>query len=165
MVEQLLQTISRELSVVEVMGVFRGSIDPIQQLQPALINFVREHCLNGAKPTPDRREQAVETFLAGCIPGVTMVEDKAPIREGINFPQTVYNTLAGIFKGGYDIINSTHVGDMAFAHATHGWGTKSSGLFASVIRHCVVSDDDFEATVKQLLVRHRTEWQLLTGIL
>jgi len=45
---------------------------------------------------------------------------------------------------------------MAFAHATHSWGTRSSGLFASVIRHCVVSDDDFEATVKQLLVRHRT---------
>jgi len=38
----------------------------------------------------------------------SLLQDKAPIREGINFPQTVYNTLAGIFKGGYDIINSTH---------------------------------------------------------
>lgn len=127
MVEQLLQTISRELSVVDVMGVFRGthdttrlvlssylhvskpphsphsshlpltsshtapltyhtpsiptptsphlgSIEPLQQLQPALINFIREHCLNGAKPTPERKETAVETFLGGCIPAVTSIQ-------------------------------------------------------------------------------------------
>ena len=153
MVEQLLQTISRELSVVDVMGVFRGthttpsptshtstfpyrlhpsphhtpppptfpyrlhpslitplttphpstshipipaaslthhsphhippsishphhlgSIEPLQQLQPALINFIREHCLNGAKPTPERKETAVTTFLGGCIPAVTSIQ-------------------------------------------------------------------------------------------
>ena len=41
---------------------------------------------------------------------------------------------------------------MAFAHATHSWGTRSSGLFASVLRHCVVSGEDFDTTVKHLLV-------------
>ena len=50
-----------------------GSIEPLQQLQPALINFIREHCLNGAKPTPERKETAVETFLGGCIPAVTSI--------------------------------------------------------------------------------------------
>lgn len=51
-----------------------GSIEPLQQLQPALINFIREHCLNGAKPTPERKETAVETFLGGCIPAVTSIQ-------------------------------------------------------------------------------------------
>ena len=51
-----------------------GSIEPLQQLQPALINFIREHCLNGAKPTPERKETSVETFLGGCIPAVTSIQ-------------------------------------------------------------------------------------------
>ena len=47
---------------------------------------------------------------------------------------------------------SSSAGEMAFAHATHSWGTRSSGRFASVLRHCVVSSEDFDTTVKHLLV-------------
>ena len=66
-----------------------GSIEPLQQLQPALINFIREHCLNGAKPTPERKETAVETFLGGCIPAVTSIQVCwSPLRYITAYPRT-----------------------------------------------------------------------------
>ena len=36
------------------------------------------------------------------------LQDQAPIREGINLAQTLYNSLAQIFRDGYDLIISTH---------------------------------------------------------
>lgn len=74
MVENILKVISRELSVVEVMQVFKGQVEPAQRLQPSLFNFLREKLLDGVTPTKGRREQAVTFFLANCIPTLRAVE-------------------------------------------------------------------------------------------
>lgn len=66
MVEQILKVVSRELSVVEVMKVFKGEVAPVERLQPCLYSWVREKLLEGAVPTPGRKQQAVEAFLANC---------------------------------------------------------------------------------------------------
>ena len=74
MVEQILKVISRELSVVEVMQVFKGQVEPAQRLQPGLFNFVREKLLDGEIPTKERKDQAVTAFLENCIPSLERVE-------------------------------------------------------------------------------------------
>ena len=44
------------------------------------------------------------------------LQDQAPIREGINLAQTLYNSLAQIFRDGYDLIISTHSETLISAH-------------------------------------------------
>ncbi len=46
-------------------------------------------------------------------------------------------------------------GGNGFAQAIHDWGTRSAGLFASILRHCTHSDEHFETVVKELLVSTR----------
>lgn len=74
MVEQLLKAISHQLSVVDVMSVFQGNIEPIQGLQPTLLHFIQEKLLYGAQPTMERKDQAVKTFLAECVRSIRAIE-------------------------------------------------------------------------------------------
>lgn len=73
-VENILKVISRELSVVEVMRVFKGEIGPAERLQPSLFNYIRERLLNGEEPTLARRQQAVEALLANCKSSLVAIE-------------------------------------------------------------------------------------------
>ena len=76
MVERLLQDISKELSVLEVMSVFNGDTAPLGRLQPVLLEFVREKLLYGDIPTLDREreEAAVRSFIRGCLTSLRGVE-------------------------------------------------------------------------------------------
>ena len=74
MVEQILKVVSRELSVVEVMQVFKGQVEPAQRLQPSLFNFVRDKLLDGAEPTKQRCDQAVAALLTNCRPSIEAVK-------------------------------------------------------------------------------------------
>lgn len=74
MVEEILKVISRELSVVEVMQVFKGEVKAAQRLQPGLFNFVKDKLLNGATPTMSKKQEAVKAFLANVEPSLRAVE-------------------------------------------------------------------------------------------
>lgn len=74
MVENILKVVSRELSAVEVMQVFKGQVTPVARLQTGLFNFVREKLLGGIPPGKGRRDEAVEAFLANVVPSLRPVE-------------------------------------------------------------------------------------------
>ena len=74
MVEQLLKAISHQLSVVDVMSVFQGNIEPIRDLQPTLLHFLQEKLLYGATPSAERKGQAVKNFLAECVRSIRAIE-------------------------------------------------------------------------------------------
>ena len=84
-----------------------GHVAALQQLQPGLINFIRDRCLDGASPTADEQSgrAAVQKFLSGCIPAVTRVSDRLRLKEpDIDFTQTLYQCMHSIFLKGYFII-------------------------------------------------------------
>jgi hypothetical protein len=74
MVENILKVVSRELSAVEVMQVFKGHVNPVSRLQTGLFNFIRDKLLDGIVPGKGRRDEAVEAFLANVVPSLTPVE-------------------------------------------------------------------------------------------
>ena len=74
MMEEALKVISRELSVVEVMQVFKGEVGPASRLQPCLLKFVQDRLLDGKEPTRERRDGAVGVFLTGCKPALVEAE-------------------------------------------------------------------------------------------
>lgn len=74
MVENILKVVSRELSAVEVMQVFKGEVKPVARLQTGLFNFVRERLLGGILPGKGRRDEAVAAFLANVITSLRPVE-------------------------------------------------------------------------------------------
>ncbi len=81
MVEQLLQDISKELSVLEVMSVFNGDTAPLTKLQPLLVEFIRERLLVGEIPQLDTlmEEKAVKAFIRGCLPSLRAIEVRVTI--------------------------------------------------------------------------------------
>lgn len=76
MVEKLLQDISKELSVLEVMSVFNGALTPLRRLRPVLVEFIRERLLYGQKPlrNAEHSDIAVRNFLHGCLPSLRAIE-------------------------------------------------------------------------------------------
>lgn len=74
MVEEILKVVSRELSVVEVMQVFKGEVKAAQRLQPSLFNFIKDKLLNGATPARSKMQESVGAFLANCEPALRAVE-------------------------------------------------------------------------------------------
>ncbi len=74
MVEKLLQDISKELSVLEVMSVFNGATAPLERLQPLLREFLREKLLFGSLPDIGKEETAVKNFTQGCLSSLRAVE-------------------------------------------------------------------------------------------
>lgn len=73
-VEDILKVISRELSVVEIMQVFKGQVAPAERLQPGLYSYIRDKLLNGDTPYTGRMVPAVTAFLANTIPTLQAVE-------------------------------------------------------------------------------------------
>ena len=92
MVEQILKVVSRELSVVEVMKVFKGETAPAERLQPSLFGWVREKLLHGDIPTPGRQQQAVEAFLENCKDSLALHEvcEAPPLAPPIFIPSLVF---------------------------------------------------------------------------
>ena len=74
MVEEILKVVSRELSVVEVMQVFKGEVKPAQRLQPSLFNFIKDKLLDGVTPAMSKKQEAVGAFLANVKPSLQAVE-------------------------------------------------------------------------------------------
>lgn len=74
MVENILKVISRELSAVEVMQVFKGQVTPVERLQSGLFNFVRHKITDGVLPTKGLKNQAALTFLKNVIPSLRPIE-------------------------------------------------------------------------------------------
>lgn len=75
--EDILKVVSRELSALEVMQVFKGEVAPVQRLRPGLLNFVKEKLLDGDTPCKADRDRAVEAFLANLVPSLRAVEVSA----------------------------------------------------------------------------------------
>ncbi|XP_064395426.1 uncharacterized protein LOC135342588 isoform X2 [Halichondria panicea] len=154
MVEKLLQDISKELSVLEVMSVFNGATAPLERLQPLLREFLREKLLFGSLPDIGKEETAVKNFTQGCLSSLRAVEDQLPLRDaGIDFPMTIYRLFSSQFRAAYLLIIRDYPGEggAVFAQALSHWAKSSSALFGQVLRHCINGEQYFEDLVKMLV--------------
>ena len=75
--EEILRVVSRILSVAEVMQVFKGDSKPIQRLQIHLEHYIKHDLLRGKTPTLARMDEAVDEFLANCMPSLRAAEVRA----------------------------------------------------------------------------------------